>query len=646
MDKKSIIGIVVVGVLFVGFVYFNGKEQKRYQTEMAEWQAYQDSVAAAQAAQVAPVAAADSTELAAPRPAAADSPASARLETVVGASLAAAAEAQPEEFAIENEVMTVRFSTRGGRIIGVTLKDYTKYAPRGERHEAVELFDPATARFGLTFYLRHGLNNIPVNTMDYTFAAPSVEELPDGSQAVAMRLDVADGAALVYRYTLRNGESLAENYLVDFDVQLVGMAPQMANQTTFGIDWSNTSYRNERGFKNENMYTTLAYRFPDEQSVEELGMSDGAKSAEIATSVNWVAFKQQYFSSVFIAPQNVASANLSFETARPDSGFIKYYSARMTVPYTPQTEAYDFAFYFGPNKYSILRKVTVDGVDDLCLERLVPLGWGIFGWINRWVVIPVFDFLRNYISNFGIIILILVVLVKLVLSPITYRSYVSMAKMRLIKPQMDELAKKYPKQEDAMKRQQATLELQRKAGINPLSGCIPMLLQLPILIALFRFFPSSIELRGQAFWWSDDLSSYDSILNLPFSIPFYGDHVSLFALLMALSTFGYSYYSYQQSASSQPQMAGMKFMMLYFMPLMMLCWFNDYSSGLCYYYLLFNLFTIAQTLITRRFVSDEKIQAIMAAAAAKKSNGRKSKFQQRYEELLRQQEAQQRARRR
>ena len=423
------------------------------------------------------------------------------------------------------------------------------------------------------------------------------------------------------------------------------MAPQMANQTTFGIDWSNTSYQNERGFKNENMYTTLSYRFPDEQSIEELGMSDGPKSKEIATSVNWVAFKQQFFSSVFIAPQNVASANLSFETAQPESGFIKHYAARMTVPYTPQTDAYDFAFYFGPNKYSILRKVVVDGVDDLCLERLVPLGWGIFGWINRWVVIPVFDFLRNYIANFGIIILILVVLVKLVLSPITYKSYISMAKMRLIKPQMDELAKKYPKQEGAMKRQQATLELQRKAGINPLSGCIPMLLQLPILIALFRFFPSSIELRGQSFWWSDDLSSYDSVWNLPFSIPFYGDHVSLFALLMALSTFGFSYYSYQQSASSQPQMAGMKFMMLYFMPLMMLCWFNDYSSGLCYYYLLFNLFTIAQTLITRRFVSDDKIQAIMAAAAAKKSNGKKSKFQQRYEELLRQQEAQQRARR-
>ncbi len=219
-----------------------------------------------------------------------------------------------------------------------------------------------------------------------------------------------------------------------------------------------------------------------------------------------------------------------------------------------------------------------------------------------------------------------------------------MAKMRLIKPQVDELTKKYPKQEDAMKRQQATMELYKKAGINPMGGCIPMLIQMPILIAMFRFFPASIELRGQSFLWAHDLSSYDSILNLPFSIPFYGDHVSLFALLMCLSTFAYSYYNYQQTASSQPQMAGMKFMMVYMMPLMLLFWFNDYASGLCYYYLLSNLLTIGQTLVIRRLVDDGKIQAVMAANAAKKSNGKKSKFQQRYEELLRQQEAQQHAR--
>ena len=260
-------------------------------------------------------------------------------------------------------------------------------------------------------------------------------------------------------------------------------------------------------------------------------------------------------------------------------------------------------------------------------------------------MIPVFDFLRNYIGSFGIIILILVVLVKLVISPLTYKSYVSMAKMRLIKPQVDELNKKYPKQEDAMKRQQATMELYKKAGINPMGGCIPMLIQMPILIAMFRFFPASIELREQPFLWADDLSSYDSVLNLPFSIPFYGDHVSLFALLMALSLFGYSYFSYQQTASSQPQMAGMKFMMVYLMPIMMLFWFNSYSSGLCYYYLLSNLFTIGQTLVIRRMVDDQKIHAIMQANAARKSKGKKSKFQQRYEELLRQQEAQQRAKR-
>ena len=258
-------------------------------------------------------------------------------------------------------------------------------------------------------------------------------------------------------------------------------------------------------------------------------------------------------------------------------------------------------------------------------------------------MIPVFDFLRNYIASFGIIILILVLLVKLVISPLTYKSYVSMAKMRLIKPQVDELNKKFPKREDAAKKQQAMMELYKKAGINPMGGCIPMLIQMPILIAMFRFFPASIELREQPFLWADDLSSYDSVLNLPFSIPFYGDHVSLFALLMAVSLFGYSWFSYQQTASSQPQMAGMKFMMVYMMPIFMLCWFNDYSSGLCYYYLLFNLLTIAQTFLIRRMVDDGKIHAVMEANANKAKNKKKSKFQLRYEELMRQQEAQSRS---
>ncbi|MDE6069507.1 MAG: membrane protein insertase YidC [Alistipes sp.] len=642
MDKKSIIGIVVVALLFAGFAYLNTREQKKYQEELAAWQAYKDSVAAVSKPAV-PATETPAGEAVAEGAEAAPAVLRDRQTALLGDYLAEAYNAAAEEFEVENDVMTVRFSTRGGQIVGVTLKDYTKYAPRGERDEPVELFDPESARFALTFYVKKGTNNVPINTMDYTFEAQPVTRTAEGAQSVTMRLPVSTGAWLEYEYRIYDAQVPQRDYLVDFDVRLVNMAPEMVNQTSIGIRWANASYQNERGFKNENMYTTIAYRFPGESSIEELGMSDGEKSKNVATAVDWVAFKQQFFSSVFLAPQTVSYADMKFSTAQPGSGYVKEFSAQMAVPYTPQTEGYEFAFYFGPNKYSILRKVEVDG-RKTALERLIPLGWGIFGWINRWCVIPVFDFLRNYIGSFGIIILILAVLIRLVISPLTYKSYVSMAKMRLIKPQVDELTKKYPKQEDAMKRQQATMELYKKAGINPMGGCIPMLIQMPILIAMFRFFPASIELRGQSFLWAHDLSSYDSILNLPFSIPFYGDHVSLFALLMCLSTFAYSYYNYQQTASSQPQMAGMKFMMVYMMPIMLLLWFNDYASGLCYYYLLSNLLTIGQTLVIRRMVDDGKIQALMEANAAKKSKGKKSKFQQRYEELLRQQEAAQRAR--
>jgi len=638
MDKKSIVTIVVLALVFAGFYYVLNQDQKRYQQEVAAYRAYQDSIRQTLEPEVAegPTVAGSTDRT--------DSTARAqRLErrvSAVGALLAEAENAQAEEFTVENDVMKVLFSTRGGQIKGVTLKDYDRYASESP----VELFDPASAEFALTFYLRNGLHAADINTSEYVFRAEPVRTSADGTHSVVMRLPVGEGAWLEYEYLIHNERTPQRDYLVDFNVRMVNMAPVMADQSSIGIEWSNVSYQNERGFKNENMYTTVAYRFPGASSIEELGMSEESKSENVDEPVDWVAFKQQFFSSVFIAPQHVSHAVLKFDTERPGSGCMKRFSAAMSVPYTVQTQGYDFAFYFGPNKYSILRKVEVGG-ERLSLERLIPLGWGIFGWINRWCVIPVFDFLRNYIGSFGIIILILAVLIRLVISPLTYRSYVSMAKMRLIKPQVDELAKKYPKQEDAMKRQQATMELYKKAGINPMGGCIPMLIQMPILIAVFRFLPASIELRGQSFLWAEDLSSYDSILDLPFSIPFYGDHVSLFALLMALSTFAFSYINYQQTASSQPQMAGMKFMMVYMMPAMLLLWFNDYASGLCWYYLLSNLLTIGQTFVIRRMVDDSKIQAIMAANAAKRSNGKKSKFQQRYEELLRQQEAAQRAKR-
>ena len=554
MDKKSIIGIVLIGILFFGFTIYSSRQQQKYQEELAAYQAAHPELTQPVVPDSSAVAAAPVVEsLGAATP---DSTRLAREVAVLGDFLAAAKNAAPQEIVVENDVMKVRFSTGGGIVRSVTLKDYTRYGRQGERNEPIEMFVPESAKFDLSFFIKNGLNNVKVNTSEYTFTADPVIRT-DTAQIVRMRLPVAEGAALEYRYVVYDEATPSRDYLVDYTVRLVGMAPYMANQSSIGIAWSNTSYQNERGFKNENMYTTVAYRVPGEGSIDDLSMSEGAKEEKISSSVEWIAFKQQFFSSVLIARDDFLYADVAYDTASPDSGLIKAFSATMAVPYTAQTEQYDFSFYFGPNKYAVLKKIDDAQGQSLLLDRLIPMGWGIIGWVSRWLVIPVFDFLRQYIPSFGWIILILAILIKIIVSPLTYKSYISQAKMRIIKPEIDALNAKYPKQDDAMKKQQEMMALYKKAGINPLGGCIPMLIQLPILIAMFRFFPSSIELRGQSLWWAHDLSSYDSILNLPFSIPFYGDHVSLFALLMALSTFGFSYMSYQQTASAQPQMAGM-----------------------------------------------------------------------------------------
>ncbi len=638
MSKNSIIGFVVVGVLFLAFAIFNSNQQKKYEAEVARYQAYQDSVAAANR----PTTPEFALDMESTDSLSAETLADSMLTLQslrIGAELAAAQVAEASTFEVENDLFTVTFSTLGGQITGVTLKDYEKYAPKGEESTPIQLFAPESANFGMSFYITNNTRNIPVHTMEYVFQS-EVKDGAEGAKSITMRLGVSQGAWLEYEYTIYNSLAPERDYLIDYNVRFVNMAPIMAQQKSINIDWSNTSYQNEKGFSNENRYTTIAYRLPGEESIEELGMSEEGKDEVAEEPVNWVAFKQQFFSSIIVAHDNFTTANMEYTTDQPESEFIKNFSAQLTVPYSPQQEEYKFSLYFGPNKYSTLKKVVGANQETLSFERLIPLGW--MGFVNRWVVIPVFDFLSKFISSYGLIILILTVLVKLVISPLTYKSYVSMAKMRLLKPQIDALNVKFPKKEDALKRQQATMDIYKKTGVNPAGGCIPMLMQLPIVISLFYFFPASIELRDQPFLWADDLSSYDSILNLPFSIPFYGDHVSLFTLLMAGSLFAVSYISSQQT-SSQPQMAGMKFMTLYMMPVMMLFWFNGNSSGLSYYYFLANIITVGQTLVIRRMIDDTKIQAIMNANASKKSNGKKSKFQARYEELLQQQQQQQQA---
>ncbi len=648
MDKNTIITIIVGVLLLGGYMFYSSKEQEKYQIEVAEYNARMEHKAAAEAAAQAQAnaAAAAALKLEMTSMESLSEEQKEQIEhqksvNAVGEALTAARSNEVMSYTLENDVLKIDFTSRGAQVAAVTLKEYTKWAEE-EREELISLFDPSTSKMDFEFYIRNGFNNVKVNTTDYIFTALPVQEV-EGGERLTFVLDFGSGASVEYIYTLYNGEDEGRNYLVDFNVKLNNMAPVMANQTTIGIDWRNRSYQNERGFKNENMYTTISYHVEGERSVEELGMSEDSKSENISTQVEWIAFKQQYFTSAFIALDNFSYADMAYSTDKPYSGYIKNFSSKMAVPYTAQTSEYDFALYFGPNKYSILKSIDDLGYGKLRLDEVIPLGWGIFGWVSKWVVIPTFDFLRRYISSFGLIIFLLALGVKLVISPLTYSSYLSMGKMRVIKPEVDAINAKYPKQDDAMKRQQATMELYKKAGINPMGGCIPMLIQMPIIIAMFRFFPASIELREQSFLWANDLSSYDSVLNLPFNIPFYGDHVSLFALLMAVTMFFYSQINYQQSASSQPQMAGMKFMMVYMMPAMMLLWFNGYSSGLCYYYLLANLLTIAQTMLIRRMVDDEKIHAKIKANSSKtKNGGKKSKFQQRYEELMAEQERLQR----
>ena len=623
-NKQSIIGFILIGLLFFGYMLYNNYQMEKYNEQLALEQA-----AEAIATQASEHIAQQSAQSAIAQ----EQPEQAAPEVdpfIINAP-------QAEQVTLENDYLTLTISSLGAQITDATLKEYTKYAPKDQRNELVKLFDPQSAAFDLSFYLKDGLKNVKVQTLNHNFTLLPVAKEQD-KQIVTLRLPFRGGASIDFIYTLYNEKLEERDYMVEFDVRLNDLAPIMANQTSIGIAWSNRSYQNERSYKNENMYTNLYYRHPGEVGIEDLGVSEGNKSESVSTSVDWVAFKQQYFTSALI-PQSVkfTYADLAYQTVPEKSGYIKEYSMVGAVPYTPQTESYKFNFYLGPNKFPVLKKLTDADGESLSLERVIPLGWIFSTYVSRWVVIPLFNFLSKYIESFGLIILILTLVIKLLISPLTYKSYLSTAKMRAVRPELEAINAKYPRQEDAMKKQQATMELYNKAGISPMSGCLPMLIQMPILIAMFRFFPASIELRGQSFLWSDDLSSYDSILDLPFNIPFYGDHISLFCLLMAIVLFGYSYMNYKQTAATQPQMPGMKFMTVYMMPIMMLFWFNDYASGLCYYYLLSNIITMVMMLAIRYMVDDDKVRAQISTKMAN-TKGKKSRFQQRYEELMRQQE--------
>ncbi len=612
MNKNTIIGIILIGGILFGFSAWNNSKMEDQRAAALKEQAAMDSIARANAPVI-------SAEEQIKQKAVEDSIAKATKEATLG-NFAKSADGKEEFMVLENDLAVYTFSNRGGKIASVELKEYERLneANKGQR---LKLFGSQGNEFGFEIFAPE-----KISTASLFFKANKISD-----SQISYRLYTDSVTYVEYLYTLPK-----DNYMIEFTADFSHFRSAMlATQPDISLKWDITSPQEEKGFDNENNHTTIAYKYPGANSdVEEIGISKESLSEDVTTKVQWVAFKQQYFSSVIISEENFNSASVGFNTYAPNGENLKDFYANLTLPYSSTEDKYDFKLYLGPNKFSTLESYG----EEYSLEELVPLGWGIIGWVNEWIVIPVFDFLSAHIASYGIIILLLTIFIKILIFPLTYRSYLSTAKMRLLSPEIKKISERFPKREDAMKKQQATMALYRSAGVSPLGGCIPILIQFPILIAMFSFFPSSIELRGESFLWATDLSSYDSILNLPFNIPFYGNHVSLFTLLMAVSLFITQKINMAQQGSMQTNgMPGMRFMMLYLMPIMLLFIFNSYSSGLSYYYLLSNIITIGQTYAVRAFVSDEKLHQRMQDNAKKPA--KKSKWSERLEDMQRKQQA-------
>ena len=604
MNKNNIIGFVLIGVIMLGFTWY---QSKQYEKQM-EAQAQLDSIAFVE--QMAAMAM-DSVKRA---EGVVENVQVKTLPVYKDSSLNEARFAEAQLYKLSNDKMEVEFTTKGAQPYSVMLKDYVTYDST-----ALYLIKPEQSQYGVTVFA--GEN---INTRDFVF-----EVAEHNDSTIVMRLPFAQGGYIQQVYALSEG-----SYMVQNELSFVGMENVIPrNVSMLDIDWNVVIPRLEKGYKNEKQYSKMNYYFTGDKKSEEFGRGRDA-SERINTKMKWFAFQQQFFSAIMTSGSEFASADLSVKYFSEDdpSRNLMACSAKIRSDFQGGSESIvlPYEFYFGPNDYSGLKAY------DMKYEKIVPLGGWMVAWFSRLVIIPCFDLLGKFIRNYGIVILLMTILIKILISPLTIKSYKSTAKMQVLKPEIDKINAKYPNEKDAMKKQQATMELYQKAGVSPAGGCLPMLLQMPILFAMFRFFPASIELRQQKFLWADDLSAYDSIVDFGFNIPLLGDHLSLFALLMAASMFIYSKMTSSQM-SDDPNMAGMKFMSLYLMPIMMFFICNNLSSGLSYYYLLSNLITMAMTWYIRKYVvTDDKVRAEMMLKA--KQPKKKSKWQQRLEEAQKMQQ--------
>ena len=612
MNKSNIIGIVLIGVIMFGFTWY---QSKQYEKQMAV-QAQLDSIARVEQMAEMAMRSVDAGN---------ENAASVEIKTLPAYKDSLLTEARLAEsavYALENDKIRLEITSKGAQPYSVRINDYKAYDSTD-----LYLIKPEGSQYGVSVFA--GEN---INTKDFVF---QVAEHNDST--VVMRLPFAQGGYIQQKYTLSEG-----SYMVANELSFVGMGNLIPkNVSMLDIDWSVIIPRLEKGYKNEKQYSKIDYYFEGDKKPEEVGRGrDGDE--RIDTKFKWFAFQQQFFSAIMTSGTEFASADLDvkYYTEDDPSRNLMACSAKLRSDFQAGADniVLPYEFYFGPNDFRTLKEY------DMKYEKIIPLGGWLVGWISRFVIIPIFDFLGKFISNYGLIILLLTLIIKLVIMPLTIKSYKSSAKMQAVKPEIDKINAKYPNEKDAMKKQQATMDLYQKAGISPMGGCLPMLLQFPILFAMFRFFPASIELRQQKFLWADDLSAYDSIWDFGVNIPLLGDHLSLFALLMAATMFIYSKMTSGQM-SDDPNMAGMKFMSPYMMPIMMFFICNNLSAALSYYYLLSNLITMLVTWYIRKFVvTEEKVRAEMLLNANKPKQ--KSKWQQRLEEAQKMQEQMQKQQRR
>lgn len=621
-DRNSIIGFLLIFMLLLGVMYINKPSQKEIDAK-AKIETEKQKAAAKTSEKEAALTAVDTT--------AKDSLQLEKLKSSLGSFAYAATlpSAKQEIQTLENDLVKLTFSNKGGYIVGAEMKNFEAVS-KGSG-ELVKIIKDNNAKLNIELKTQ---GNLVLNTKDLYFEPALTKE--GENQVLTMRLKAGPEQYLEYRYVLKPKE-----YMLDFSIRTQGLSKVLQTSNPLPLEWTMKTYRSEKSISYENRYTELVYEYENGKD-DYLGQSSSNTEAK---DVTYIAFKQHFFTSILLTDTPFKVAELKSDNLvkdiEKDTIFTKSFKATVPLAFKGGEVNYNMNWYYGPADYKILNKY------DKNLDEVISLGWGIFGWINRWIFIPVYDFLSLFLSH-GIAIIVFTILVRLVMSPVTYKSYLSQAKMKVLRPEIMELNEKFKK--DPMKKQQETMKLYNKAGVNPMAGCLPALMQIPVFYALFQFFPSAIELRQKSFLWAEDLSSFDAIFSWKQHIPvisgFYGNHISLFPILAAIAIFFYMKMTTGDQTMSAPPQEGMPDMskimkmMIYLSPLMMMIFFNNNASGLSLYYFVSNTITIGIMLVIKNYIiNDEKIHARIQENKTKEKP--KSKFQQKMQEMMEQAQEQQ-----